>query len=309
MPADAIDRIRDFNRFYTARLGLLDDHYLGLDRPLGHSRLLWEIGDRAAVRDLRERLGLDSGYLSRLLRALREQGLIRVVPHPADARGRVAELTDAGRRERDALDERSRDSVAALVAGLTPDQRAELVSAQERVRRLLRLATVTIGPVPAGDPAAWRCLRRYAAELAGRFPEGYDEAALTRPEELDGSLLLAREADRPVGCGAWVRLSPGVAEVRHLWVAGEARGLGLGRRLLHRLEQDAAAHAVTTVRLGTHAVLTEAIALYRDAGYRPIDGYGSSPYNQMCFEKTVQAVAGSVSAAGDSSDTRRLSAR
>jgi DNA-binding MarR family transcriptional regulator len=113
MPADAIDRIRDFNRFYTARLGLLDDHYLGLDRPLGHSRLLWEIGDRAAVRDLRERLGLDSGYLSRLLRALREQGLIRVVPHPADARGRVAELTDAGRRERDALDERSRDSVAA----------------------------------------------------------------------------------------------------------------------------------------------------------------------------------------------------
>ncbi|MEU4622653.1 MarR family winged helix-turn-helix transcriptional regulator [Actinoplanes sp. NPDC023801] len=309
MHADAIDRIRDFNRFYTQRLGLLSDRYLGLDRPLGHSRLLWEIGDRAAVRDLREHLGLDSGYLSRLLRALEQQGLIRVVPHPDDARGRVAELTGAGRRERAALDERSRDGVAALVAGLDPEQRAELVEAQERVRRLLRLASITIGPVPARDPAAWRCLRRYATELAGRFPEGYDEATLTTPEELDGTLLLAREQDRPAGCGAWVRLSPGVAEIRHLWVAGEARGLGLGRLLLRGLEADAAAHGVTTVRLGTHRVLTEALALYRAAGYHEIDGYGSSPYNQMCFEKRVQAVAGSAAGAGDSSDTRRLSAR
>ncbi|GIE31212.1 putative transcriptional regulator, MarR family protein [Actinoplanes italicus] len=287
MHADAIDRIRDFNRFYTRRLGLLSDQYLGLDRPLGHSRLLWEIGDRAGVRDLRERLGLDSGYLSRLLRALEEHGLIRVVPHPSDARVRVAELTDAGRRERAVLDERSRDGIAALVAGLSPEERAELVAAQERVRRLLRLAAVTIEPVPADDPAAWRCLRRYAAELAGRFPEGYDEAALTRPEDLDGSLMLAREEDRPAGCGAWVRLSPGVAEIRHLWVAGEARGLGLGRRLLRRLEQDAARHGIATVRLGTHTVLTEAIALYRDAGYHEIGGYGASPYNQICWEKVL----------------------
>ena len=71
-------------------------------------------------------------------------------------------------------------------------------------------------------------------------------------------------------------------------VTGAARGIGLGRRLLHTLETDAAGHGITTVRLGTHAALTEAIALYRSAGYRPIPGYSDSVYNQLSFEKTLQ---------------------
>ncbi|TDC37397.1 GNAT family N-acetyltransferase [Micromonospora sp. 15K316] len=285
METDRVERVRDFNRFYTERLGLLTDQYLDLDRPLGPSRLLWEIGDRSAVRELRDRLGLDSGYLSRLLRTLEEQGLVRVVPHPADGRARIAELTDAGRRERGVLDSRSRAGVAALLGELSPAQQDELLAAQQQVRRLLRLATVTVTPVTADDPRARHCLLRYATELAGRFPEGYDEATLTRPEELDGTLLLACERDRPAGCGAWVRLTPGVAEIRHLWTDTAARGLGLGRRLLEHLETDAAAHGMRTVRLGTHGSLHEAIALYRSSGYREIDAYSSSPYNQLCFEK------------------------
>ena len=285
MEADLIERVREFNRFYTERLGLLTDQYLGRDRPLGPSRLLWEIGDRTAVSELRDRLDLDSGYLSRLLRALEKQGMIRVVPHPADGRARIAELTDAGRRERDVLDDRSRAGVAALLGELTPRQQDDLVAAQHQVRRLLRLATITITPVPADDPRARQCLHRYATELAGRFPEGYDEATLTRPEDLDGQLLLACERGRPAGCGAWVRLAPGIAEIRHLWTVATTRGLGLGRRLLERLEGDAAAHGVTTVRLGTHRALGEAIALYRSSGYHEIGVYSTSPYNQLCFEK------------------------
>ncbi|BCL18086.1 MarR family winged helix-turn-helix transcriptional regulator [Micromonospora sagamiensis] len=287
METDLIERVRDFNRFYTERLGLLTDHYLGLDRPLGPSRLLWEIGDRAAVRELRDRLGLDTGYLSRLLRSLEEQGLVRVVPHPADGRARIAELTDAGRRERGVLDDRSRAGAAALLGELSPGQQEELVAAQQQIRRLLRLATVTITPVAADDPQAWWCLRRYAAELAERFPEGYDEATLTPPEDLDGSLLLAREHGRPAGCGAWVRLAPGVGEIRHLWTDATCRGLGLGRRLLERLEADAVAHGVGTVRLGTHRSLGEAIALYRGSGYQEVASYSPSPYNQLCFEKRL----------------------
>ncbi|MFC7533149.1 GNAT family N-acetyltransferase [Actinoplanes sp. GCM10030250] len=288
MQADHIERVRDFNRYYTQRLGILTDHYLGQQRPLGQARLLFEIGAGCDVRELRERLGLDSGYLSRLLRALADQQLLTVRAHPGDGRVRIAELTETGHAERAELDRRSRDGIADLLAGLTETQRDQLLTAQAQIRRLLRLATVTITPVPPADPAARACLTRYAAELAARFPEGYDPAALTEPARVDGTQLLATEDGQSAGCGLWAHLEPGIAEIRHLWVAPHARGLGLGRRLLLALEDDAAAHGVTTVRLGTHQALTEAIALYTAGGYRPIADYSGSIYNQLAFEKTLQ---------------------
>jgi len=284
---DQIELVRDFNRYYTRRLGILGD-YLGQRRPLSEARLLFEIGEGADLRSLRARLGLDSGYLSRLLRTLTSQGVVEVRPDPADRRVRIASLTEAGRRERAELDTRARDSVAELLGPLTAEQRERLIEAQAQVRRLLRLAAVVISPVPDDDDDARECLRAYAAELALRFPEGYDPAELIRPGELGvGAFLLAREEGRPIGCVVWQRLSGGVAEIRHLWVCGAARGLGLGRRLLERVEADAAAHGMTTLRLGTHSILVEAIALYRGSGYREIASYGDSPYNQLNFEKTV----------------------
>jgi DNA-binding MarR family transcriptional regulator/GNAT superfamily N-acetyltransferase len=287
MDAVQVESVRAFNRYYTRRLGILTDSYLGQDRPLAEARLLFEIGDRADVRELRARLGLDSGYLSRLLRALEGEGLVRTRPHPADRRVRIAELTDAGRHERAELDARSREGIGELLAPLSPAQRAELVAAQDRVQRLLRLATLTVRRVDAASVDGQQCLHAYAAELAVRFPSGYDDTALTSPADLSGALLVAYEEELPVGCGMWHRLSDRIAEIRHLWVAGAARGLGLGRRLLSDLESDVAGHGGTVVRLGTHSVLTEAIALYRSAGYREIEPYDSSPYNQLAFEKAL----------------------
>ncbi|GAA3339323.1 helix-turn-helix domain-containing GNAT family N-acetyltransferase [Amorphoplanes nipponensis] len=287
---DQVESVRDFNRYYTRRLGVLTDRYLGQARPLSEARLLFEIGDRGDVRDLRVRLGLDSGYLSRLLRSLERQGLVRTRAHPDDGRVRIAELTEAGRRERAELDTRSRAGIGELLERLSAGQRRELIDAQRRIRRLLRLAAVTVRPVDAGAADARRCLRAYAGELRERFPEGYDDTALVDPAELTGDagvLLVAYEEDRPVGCGAWRRLAADVAEIRHLWVAGPARGLGLGRRLLEELEAHASGHAVTTLRLGTHTALTEAIALYRSSGYRPIPPYDSSPYHQLSFAKRL----------------------
>jgi len=213
--------------------------------------------------------------------------------HPSDGRARVAQLTGAGARERADLDARSRAGISALLDPLTAEQRERLVAAQVEVRRLLRLAAVTVEAVDDGDSVARQCLRAYAAELAARFPEGYDEAVLVRPGELGelggdaGALLVAREERQPVGCGVWQRLGPGAAEIRHLWVSAGARGLGLGRRLLRELEAGAAAHGIAVVRLGTHRVLTEAIALYRSSGYREIAPYDASPYNQLAFEKPL----------------------
>src|ERR687883_836320 len=103
--ADAkVEQVRRFNRTVTERVGALNDHFLGLDRPLGEARLLWEIGvDGCEVRLLRARLGLDSGYVSRLLRSLEAAGLVTVTASDADRRIRVARLTAAGRAERAAL--------------------------------------------------------------------------------------------------------------------------------------------------------------------------------------------------------------
>jgi DNA-binding MarR family transcriptional regulator/GNAT superfamily N-acetyltransferase len=288
--ADRVDAVRDFNRYYTRRLGVLTDQYLGRDRPLAEARLLFEIGERADVRELRHRLGLDSGYLSRMLRSLEEQQLARTTAHPDDGRIRVVELTAAGARERAELDERSRAAVGELLGQLTAEQQDQLVAAQQQIRRLLRQAAVTISRVDADADVAQQCLRAYAAELALRFPEGYRTSALVTPQELageDGALLVAREESDAIGCGAWRRLGPTTAEVRHLWVGEQARGLGLGRRLLRDIEADAAGHGIATLRLGTHGVLVEAIALYRSSGYREIPPYDDSPYNQLAFEKLL----------------------
>src|SRR5690348_2475058 len=108
MDAEMIERVRSFNRTVTERVGALDEHYLGFTRGLGAARVLWETGaDGIEVRELRRRLGLDSGYTSRLLRALEGQGLLSVHATPEDRRVRRARLTAAGQAERDRLDRRS----------------------------------------------------------------------------------------------------------------------------------------------------------------------------------------------------------
>jgi DNA-binding MarR family transcriptional regulator len=286
---DQVERVREFNRYYTARLGVLSDHYLGGRRPLSEARVLFEIGSCSDVRDLRGRLGLDSGYLSRLLRTLTRQGLVEVRPHPSDGRVRTVSLTPSGEQERADLDARARSSVSSLLGALSSGERARLIEAQDLIRRLLRLGAVTISPVPDNDPDARWCLGQYAAELQERFPSGYDPSVgLVPPGSLDGTFLLAREAGVAVGCVCWARLpSPGVAEIRHLWVSGSARGLGLGRRLLAELEADASAQGLSRLRLGTHSSLAEAISLYRRSGYEEIPPYGDVVYNELNFEKVL----------------------
>jgi len=282
---DQIESVRDFNRYYSRRIGALDEHYLGQGRPLGQARLLFEIGDGADLRELRTRLGLDSGYLSRLLRSLQKDGLVTVGAHAGDGRLRFARLTALGVRERAELDARSRRSAEALLGALSEAERADLIEAQARVRHLLRKASVTISAIPDDSPEALACLRAYSAELADRFPEGYDPAALIAPGST-ASFLVARESDEPVGCVAWCRRGS-FGEVRHLWVAPGARGLGLGRRLLSSVEAAIAASGLDEVRLGTHPALTEAVALYLSSGYREIPRYGTSPYDRLAFAKAL----------------------
>ena len=282
--------VRRFSRTVTQRVGALDDRFLGFDRPLGEARLLWEIGvDGCEVRSLRARLELDSGYLSRLLRGLEADGLVVVQPDERDKRVRRAMPTRAGREEWEALERRSDELAAALLEPLTASQQERLVSAMGTVQRLLEAATVQIAPIDPSHPDARYCLGEYAAELDRRLPEGFDPACslLADTRELQppaGLLLVASLRSEPIGCGA-LRFREGApTEIKRVWVAESARGLGLGRRLLARLE-DLASSPV--VRLDTNRALGEAIAMYRSAGYVEIPPFNDERYAHHWFEKRL----------------------
>jgi DNA-binding MarR family transcriptional regulator/GNAT superfamily N-acetyltransferase len=293
MDGAAVATVRRFNRIVTQRVGALDDHFLSRDRPLGEARLLWEIGKEGGdVRTLRARLGLDSGYVSRLLRSLEEAGLVVVEPGADDRRVRTARLTAAGRAEQAELDRRSDDLAASLLEPLSEGQRERLVAAMGEVERLLTAAMVQIAPADPADPRARHCVREYAAELARRVPGGFDPARSrqVRDEELRppaGILLLATLQSEAVGCGC-LRFHDGAwAEIKRLWVAPSARGLGVGRRLLAALEARAGDGACSAVRLDTNGSLVEAIAMYRSTGYHEIAPFNDEPYAQHWFEKAL----------------------
>src|SRR3954451_11230601 len=127
MPDALVDQVRRFNRTVTERVGALNDRFLGRGRPLGEARLLWEVGDAGCeVRLLRARLGLDSGYVSRLLRSLESDGLVRLAAGEDGRRLRGARLTAKGRRERQELDRRSDESARSVLEALSAQDQERL---------------------------------------------------------------------------------------------------------------------------------------------------------------------------------------
>jgi DNA-binding MarR family transcriptional regulator/GNAT superfamily N-acetyltransferase len=293
MPTDQIAQVRRFNRLVTQRAGALDDHFLGRDRPLGESRLLYEIGpDGADLRDLRQRLGLDAGYVSRLVKTLEERGLVRLSPGAGDQRVRSARLTAAGRREVAEMNERADEVAAALLDTLTPAQRSRLVAAMTEVYRFMRLAGLRIERVDPASPAARWCVGRYFDELDRRFPFGFDPAASLPAEDADlapprGAFLVAFVDGESVAGGAVKSIAPGVGSLKRMWVSDTVRGLGIGRRMLEALEAQARELGLTTLRLETNRTLEEAIHLYRSAGFREVASFNADPYADHWFEKHV----------------------
>ncbi len=293
MDAGQVASLRAFNRLVTERIGVLHDDYLARNRPLGASRVLWEVGNGAGdVRALRSRLGLDSGYLSRLLRGLEDEGLVATTPSSGDARVRAVTLTSAGRRERDLLDRSSDELAASLLEPLSERQRARLVEAAGVVERLLTAGLVEVSVEAPTTDDAQHCLRAYFAELDERFDSGFDPS-ISNPAEAEemtepaGLLLVARLRQEPIGCGALKFHGDEPAELKRMWVDPSSRGLGLGRRLLAELEQHARTRGVPTVRLETNAALVEAIAMYRAAGYDEVPAFNDEPFAHHWFEKRL----------------------
>jgi DNA-binding MarR family transcriptional regulator/ribosomal protein S18 acetylase RimI-like enzyme len=293
MDQGAISQVRRFNRIVTQRVGALNDRFLARDRSLGEARVLWEIGAEGRdVRSLRAQLELDSGYLSRLLRSLEAAGLITVGPAASDRRVRIARLTRRGAAERAVLDRRSDELAASLLAPLDEGRRARLVTAMADVERLLTAAMVEVTPMDPAHPDAQHCLHSYFAELDRRFDAGFDPARSLLADEKElrrptGLLLVASVHGDPIGCGGLRFHDPEPPDIKRMWIAESARGLGVGRRLLCELEAQAARHGARSIRLETNKALTEAISLYRSAGYVEVAPFNDELYAHHWFEKAL----------------------
>ena len=210
-----VAQVRRFNRTVTQRVGALSDHFLSTARPLAVSRLLWEIGTEGGeVVMLRSRLGMDSGQMSRMLRLLETDGLVTVTPSDADARVRVARLTEKGLTERAVLDERSDELAASILEPLDERQCEGAHRGNADGGAAHRDVAGRAAWIDPEEPDAQRCLRAYVAELNRRAPDrGFDpsKGSTAEPYEVRppfGAFFVAYLRGEPIGCGA-VKHHPG----------------------------------------------------------------------------------------------------
>jgi DNA-binding MarR family transcriptional regulator len=285
-------RFRRFARAVTTEVGALDTSFLGRGRPLGAARVLNAVGQgRTDVADIRAYLRLDSGLMSRLLRALEDEGLVVTRPDPADARRRSVELTSAGRREFDAYEDLSNGRAARVLASHRDPE--ALLAALDLIASALAPDQIEIRQVDPREPAARWCLDRYYDELSRVFEDGFDvgRSRDPRPDTLlppCGAFLVAMQDGLPIGCVGLSGDGGDVAEVKRLWVAPCARGLGCARRLITAVEEVARTLGVRTLRLDTNRALLEAAELYRRAGWREIERFNDDPYAHLFFEKILE---------------------
>jgi DNA-binding MarR family transcriptional regulator/GNAT superfamily N-acetyltransferase len=298
-PDPAVKAVRRFNRFYTREIGVLDP-YLGGSLSLTEVRVLYELAhlDALVASELARELGLDAGYLSRVLRRFEQKCWIERLPHPQDARQSVLRLTPAGRDTFEPLQQRSREQTAALLRHLAPPQRQKLVQAMETVQSLLALPT---GPATAAAPATRMAVlrdpapgdigwvvqqhgeiyaREYGWNMAFEALVADIAAQFVRKFQPEWEKCWIAELDgERVGSVFLVRKSATVAQLRMLLLTPAARGLGLGSRLTDECIAFARNKGYKKMVLWTNSCLTAARHIYAARGFKldksePYEGFG-----------------------------------
>ena len=281
---NAVDIIRDFNRLYTRQLGLLDEGLLGSKFTLTEARVLYELANRdeSTATQIAREPAIDLGYLSRLLKKFARHRYIKRTRSPLDARQSWLRLTDKGRAAFEPLDRAARQQIAAMINPMTPGQRGKLLASMQRVQWLLQSGSkdhpgepYTLRPLRTGD-IGWITHRQavlysheygwdgtyeaLVAEILAGFVKGFDPSA--------ENSWVAESEDAIVGCVFLVRASPSVAKLRLLYVEPEARGLGVGTRLVNECIEFARTKGYCTLTLWTNDVLVSARRIYEAAGFR-----------------------------------------
>ncbi|MET1413176.1 helix-turn-helix domain-containing GNAT family N-acetyltransferase [Roseibium sp. HPY-6] len=291
MKIDQISRVRNFARSVAVEVGALEDSFLNRGRPLGSARVLNAIGlGYQKVSDIRNFLKLDTGLLSRLLRGLEAEGLIETAPNPEDRRSRVTKLTKAGAKEFDIYEQLSNERAAAILERHKDARR--LLDAMDTVTVALSREHIVFEEVDYASVIATKCLSAFAAELSARLGLEFDlkksgDPELSQMEHPHGTFVVARLDDMPVGCVGVKGNGGSLAEIKRMWIAPAARGLGLARRLMTTAEDAAQAIGIRTLRLDTNSTLHEAVRLYRSMGWTEIDRFNDDPYPDLFFEKQL----------------------
>jgi DNA-binding MarR family transcriptional regulator/GNAT superfamily N-acetyltransferase len=280
------DRVRAFNRFYTRQIGALDEHLLEGRFSLAETRVLYELAHRQGptATDVGRDLGLDAGYLSRILRRFETRGLVTRTPSPADGRHSLLQLTARGRAAFSPLETRARRDAARMLARLSAPEQRQVIDAMATIERLLTAPGSRprdAGPAyvlrthQAGD-MGWIVHRHgaiYAAEWRydGRFEALVARICADFIDDFDPSgerCWIAERHGAIVGSVLVVRKSKTVAKLRLLLVEPEARGLGLGRRLVDECIRFAQRAGYRRLTLWTQSELDAARRIYQQAGFR-----------------------------------------
>jgi DNA-binding MarR family transcriptional regulator/GNAT superfamily N-acetyltransferase len=280
--ASHIEAVRRFNRLYTRQIGVLNEGLLNSSFSLTEVRVLYELanGDSSTATELGNKLGLDAGYLSRILRGFQDNSLIERTPAEADARQMVLSLTDKGHREFKPLDKASDAEVAAMLTKMSGEEQRQLLGAMQRIERLLQLEPPANGPFvlrphQPGD-MGWVVHRHgvlYAqeygwderfealvAEIAAEFIQNFDPKRercwiAERDAEIVGSVFLVKKDDE-------------IAKLRLLLVEPKSRGLGIGKRLVDECIRFAKHVGYQKITLWTQSNLTAARRIYEESGFQ-----------------------------------------
>ncbi len=277
-----VNEVRGFNRFYTRVLGLLRPQLVGSAFSLTEARLLYELAhnDQMAVTELRGALDLDAGYLSRILSRFIADGLVDREPAATDARRQLVRLTRAGHLAFAELDTLQADAIDRLVGPLSGDQRSELVTAMGRIRRVLNDHRPSPGLVlraPEPGDLGW-VVERHGARYAAEYGWGVDFEVLVarivadfgdrRDGKPEAAWIAELDGER-VGCVfCTAARDPDTAQLRLLLVEPQARGTGVGTRLVDECLRFARRSGYTRIMLWTNDVLTAARRIYQRAGFQ-----------------------------------------
>ncbi len=281
---DQVAAVRAFNRYYTKKLGALDQHLLDSPFSLAEARVLYELAhhDAVSAKEIGLSLGLDAGYLSRIVQNFDDKGLVGRTPLPSDRRQQQLSLTAKGRQAFARLDRSSQTEVAAMLRPLPPSARERLVGAMTTIENVLEPSPQARSPVllrshRAGD-IGW-VISRHGAVYAEEF--GWDISFEALVAEIGAQFIksfdparehcwIAELAGEPVGSIFLVKSSDEVAKLRLLLVEKKARGLGVGRALTDQCIRFAREKNYKTIVLWTQSILTAARDIYARAGFRKV---------------------------------------